>query len=242
MITGVGVYGLSVIAGILSTLSPCVLPLIPILVGTALAAHRYGPVALASGLALSYALAGIFLATIGLAIGLDQVVFRNIAAGLSIVFGLVLVSEQLQASFAEFTSGLSSGGQPLLERISTGSLKGQFLLGCLLGILWSPCVGPTLGAALILASQGKDLMHVSLVMALFGIGAAIPLAALGMMSQKAMMHVKKKLLATGKLGKKLLGALLLLLGFLVITGWDKLFEAWVLTNAPEWLSNLTVSI
>lgn len=242
MITGVGVYGLSVIAGILSTLSPCVLPLIPILVGTALAAHRYGPVALASGLALSYALAGIFLATIGLAIGLDQVVFRNIAAGLSIVFGLVLVSEQLQASFAEFTSGLSSGGQPLLERISTGSLNGQFLLGCLLGILWSPCVGPTLGAALILASQGKDLMHVSLVMALFGIGAAIPLAALGMMSQKAMMHVKKKLLATGKLGKKLLGALLLLLGFLVITGWDKLFEAWVLTNAPEWLSNLTVSI
>ena len=242
MITGVGVYGLSVIAGILSTLSPCVLPLIPILVGTALAAHRYGPVALASGLALSYALAGVFLATIGLAIGLDQVVFRNIAAGLSIVFGLVLISEQLQASFAEFTSGLSSGGQPLLERISTDSLNGQFLLGGLLGILWSPCVGPTLGATLILASQGKDLMHVSLVMALFGIGAAIPLAALGMMSQKAMMHVKKKLLATGKLGKKLLGALLLLLGFLVITGWDKLFEAWVLTNAPEWLSNLTVSI
>ena len=71
MITGVGVYGLSVIAGILSTLSPCVLPLIPILVGTALAAHRYGPVALASGLALSYALAGVFLATIGLAIGFD---------------------------------------------------------------------------------------------------------------------------------------------------------------------------
>jgi cytochrome c-type biogenesis protein len=242
MIVGIGVYGLSIMAGMLSTLSPCTLPLLPILVGTALTAHRYGPVALASGLALAYALAGIFLATIGLAIGLDQVVFRNITAGFLILFGLVLVSEQLQARFAIATAGLGSGGQPLLERLSTDSLSGQFLLGALLGIVWSPCVGPTLGAAIILASQGKDLIHVSAVMALFGVGASIPLVALGMMSHQLMLRFKSKLSATGKMGKKLLGAVLLVLGLFVVTGMDKGFEAWVLTNAPEWLSNLTVSI
>ena len=144
MIVGIGVYGLSVMAGILSTLSPCVLPLIPILVGTALTAHRYGPVALASGLALAYAIAGLFLATVGLMIGLDQVVFRNIAAGLMILFGLVLLSAPLQECFAALTAGLSSSGQPLLERMSADTLTGQFLLGALLGIVWSPCVGPTL--------------------------------------------------------------------------------------------------
>lgn len=242
MIVGFGVYGLSVIAGILSTLSPCVLPLIPILVGAALTTHRYGPLALAAGLALSYAVAGIFLATAGLAIGLDQIVFRNIAAGLSLVFGLVLISERLQLQFAAATAGLSSGGQPLLERISVDSLNGRFLLGALLGIIWSPCIGPTLGAALILASQGKDLAHVFLVMTLFGIGAAIPLVALGSMSQQAVMKMKSKLLVTGKVGKKLLGALLLLLGVLVITGKDKVFEAWAVTNAPQWLNNITISI
>ncbi len=242
MIVGVGVYGLSVLAGILSTLSPCVLPLIPILVGTALTAHRYGPVALAIGLALSYALAGLFLATVGLIIGLDQVVFRNFSAGLLILFGVLLLSERLQERFASVTAGLSSTGQPLLEQMSADTLTGLFLLGALLGIVWSPCVGPTLGSAIILASQGENLVHATAVMALFGVGAAIPLIALGLMSHQAMLRFKSKLSATGKVGKKLLGSLLLLLGLFVVTGMDKFFEAWILTNTPEWLSNLTISI
>jgi cytochrome c-type biogenesis protein len=242
VIVGVGVYGLSVLAGILSTLSPCVLPLIPILVGTALTVHRYGLVALAIGLALSYALAGLFLATMGLIIGLDQVVFRNFSAGLLILFGVLLLSERLQERFASVTAGLNSTGQPLLDRLSADTLTGQFLLGALLGIVWSPCVGPTLGSAIILASQGENLVHATVVMALFGVGAAIPLIALGLMSHQAILRFKSKLSATGKVGKKLLGALLLLLGLFVVTGMDKVFEAWILTNTPEWLTNLTISI
>jgi cytochrome c-type biogenesis protein len=114
--------------------------------------------------------------------------------------------------------------------------------GALLGIVWSPCVGPTLGAAILLASQGENLMHTTAVMALFGLGAAIPLVALGLMSEQAIMHFKSKLLDTGKVGKKLLGAVLLLLGLFVVTGLDKAFEAWILTNAPEWPTSLTISI
>ena len=242
MIVGVSVYGLSVFAGILSTLSPCVLPLIPILVGTALTAHRHVPVALAIGLALSYAITGLFLATVGLAIGLDQVVFRNLSAVLLIVFGLLLLSKRLQEGFASVTAIFSHNGQSFLERVSTDTLSGQFLLGALLGIVWSPCVGPTLGSAIILASQGENLIHATMVMALFGVGAALPLIALGLMSHQAILNYKNKLLVTGKLGKQILGALLLLLGLFIVTGIDKVFEAWILTNAPEWLSNLTVSI
>ena len=101
---------------------------------------------------------------------------------------------------------------------------------------------PTLGAAIILATQGENLMYATVVMNLFGVGAAITLIALGMLSKQALQHYKSKLFATGILGKKLLGALILLLGLFVVTGIDKVFEAWILTNAPEWLSNLTVSI
>ena len=67
---------LALIAGVLSTLSPCVLPLLPILLGAATGEHRYGPVALAGGLALSFVVIGLFVATIGFAIGLDQEIFR----------------------------------------------------------------------------------------------------------------------------------------------------------------------
>jgi cytochrome c-type biogenesis protein len=242
MIVGMGVYGLSILAGMLSTLSPCTLPLIPIILGAALTAHRWGPWALAAGLALAYALTGVLLATVGQMIGLDPVLFRDFGAGLLILFGLVLLSARLQGYFATVTSGLSRGGQAWLERIAADSLRGQFLLGALLGIVWSPCVGPTLGAAIVLAGQGKDLVHVSAVMVLFGVGAALPLVGLGLMSHQALLRFKSRLLATGTLGKKLLGSVLLLLGLTIVTGMDKVFEAWILTHAPVWLSNLTISI
>lgn len=137
---------------------------------------------------------------------------------------------------------MSGAGQPLLERISGDSLAGQFLLGLLLGVVWSPCVGPTLGATITLASQGESLGHAAAVMALFGIGAGLPLIALGTLSHRAMLRFKSKLSATGKTGKTLLGALLLILGLLIVTGYDKALEAWVLTQAPEWLTRLTISI
>lgn len=242
MLAELGVYGFSVVAGLLSTLSPCVLPLVPILVGTALTAHRLGPVVLAFGLALSFTVVGLFLATVGVMVGLDQGIFRTIAAGLLIVFGLILLSGRLQQRFAAATSGLSGAGQPLLERISGDTLTGQFLLGLVLGVVWSPCVGPTLGATMTLASQGENLGHAAVVMALFGIGAGLPLIVLGMLSHQAMMRFKNKLSATGKTGKLLLGTLLLVMGILIITGLDKAFEVWMLAHAPEWLTRLSTSV
>ena len=83
--------GLALIAGLLSTFSPCVLPLVPIVVGTALGQHRLGPVALAAGLALSFVVIGLFVATVGFAAGFDHDVFRAVAAILLIVIGVVLL-------------------------------------------------------------------------------------------------------------------------------------------------------
>lgn len=242
MLSQLGVYGLGLIAGMLSTLSPCVLPLLPILAGTALSTHRYGPLALASGLALSFSIVGILLATVGIVIGLDAGLLRNLAAVLLILFGWVMLSEHMQQLFTELTAGLSSAGQPLLERISADTLTGQLLLGLVLGVVWSPCVGPTLGATITLASQGESLFHAAIIMVLFGIGAAIPLMLLGSISQQTMLRYKTKLSMTGKNGKMILGALLIGVGILIFTGLDKSVEAWALDHSPEWLIRLSISI
>jgi cytochrome c biogenesis protein CcdA len=233
---------LSLAAGALSTLSPCVLPLIPILLGSALAAHAWGPFALASGLALSFAGMGIVLASLGAALGLDPEVFRNAAAVLLIVLALVLLFSRLQEGFAAAVSGLSGAGHALLARISLDGLIGQFMLGVLLGVVWSPCVGPTLGAAITLASQGEDLAQVSLVMLLFGLGAGLPLVLIGVLSRQTLVRVRGRLLATGKLGKQVLGAIMLALGTMILTGADKRIEAWGLDVLPAWLSELTVRL
>ena len=90
-------FGLAWLAGVLSTLSPCVLPLLPLVLGAAASQHRFGPLALAGGLAISFVVIGLFVATIGFGIGLDSDVFRNAAAVMMVLIGIVLVVPNFQA-------------------------------------------------------------------------------------------------------------------------------------------------
>ncbi len=227
------------LAGVLSTLSPCVLPLLPIVLGTAVGEHRLGPAALAGGLALSFVAIGLFIATIGYGIGLDTGFFRNLAALLLIAIGVVLVIPQLQTQFATAAAPISGWTEARFGSFSTGGLKGQFALGLLLGAVWSPCVGPTLGAASLLASQGKDLAQVGLVMTAFGVGAAVPLLVLGLLSREALLRWRSRLMEAGKGGKVLLGGLLVAVGVLILSGLDKRLETLLVEASPAWLTELT---
>ena len=92
-------------------------------------------------------------------------------------------------------------------------LAGQFGLGLLLGAVWSPCVGPTLGAASVLAAKGENLPQVALTMLAFGVGAALPLLLLGILLRRALMRWRSRLLEGGKAGKTALGLILSLSGF-----------------------------
>ena len=223
----------------LSVLSPCVLPFLPIVLGTAASEHRLGPVALAVGLGLSFVTIGLFVATVGFAAGLDTDVFRAISAALLIAVGLVLLVPKLQAQFALATSPVGNWVDERLGGFATSGLWGQFGLGLLLGAVWSPCVGPTLGAASILAAKGENLGQVALTMFAFGLGAALPLMLLGLLSREAMMRWRGRLMEAGKGGKMLLGLLLVAIGLFVATGLDKRLETMLVDASPEWLTNLT---
>lgn len=122
-------YTLALAAGALSTLAPCVLPLIPILAGSALLAHRLGPLALAAGLGLSYAVVGMLLASAGTIAGLGQGTLRVAGAVILIVFGILLLAPGLQTRFAGVAAGFGNAGQGWLARLSPQGLGGQFLVG-----------------------------------------------------------------------------------------------------------------
>jgi len=236
---GPATYALGLLAGVLSILSPCVLPLIPVLVASAVNAHRWGALALGIGLALSFTVVGIFIATLGASLGLDPDTFRSIGAVILALFGLILLLPRLQEGFARAAASLSDSGQQLLSRITLQGLTGQFLVGTVLGVVWSPCVGPTLGAATTLASQGRNLAQIGLLMLIFGIGAAAPLVLLGSLSRAGMVRMRGRLLRTGRYGRQLFGLVMLVLGVLIATGADKPVEAWILDRSPDWLTALT---
>ncbi len=235
----IGTIGFALLAGVLSVLSPCVLPLVPIVLGTAASEHRFGPVALAGGLALSFTAVGLFVATIGFAVGLDAGLFRTAAALLLVGIGMVLMLPRLQARLAVAAGPVGTWTEERFGGFSTTGLSGQFGVGLLLGTVWSPCVGPTLGAASVLAARGENLAAVALTMLAFGVGAALPLLGLGLLSRDALMHWRNRIMAASKGLKGVLGLLLASAGLLILTGLDKRLEAWLVDVSPEWLTALT---
>jgi cytochrome c-type biogenesis protein len=234
-----GTLGLAFLAGALSILSPCVLPLLPIVLGTAATEHRWAPAALAAGLALSFVAIGLFVATLGFAIGLDAGVFRVISAVLLIGIRMLLLVPSLGARFAAAGGPVSNWVEGQFGGFAASGLSGQFVLGLLLGAVWSPCVGPTLGAASILAAKGENLGQVALTMVAFGIGAGLPLILLGLVSREAFTRWRGRLMEAGKGGKALLGGFLVAVGLLVASGLDKRLETLLVDASPAWLTKVT---
>lgn len=226
--------GAAFLAGVLTILSPCILPILPIVLGAASSEHRMGPVALALGLSTGFAVLGLFIATIGFSIGLDPTLFRKSSAVLLLLFGAILLIPAAQRQMQVALAPVGNWANSRSSRVRGNGFAGQFGLGALLGAVWSPCVGPTLGAATLLASQGEGLGQAGIVMLLFGIGISIPLLTLGLAGRQAMARMRGSLGSAAGYGKYLLGFGMVIAGVLVLTGWDKVAEIWFLDHGPAW--------
>lgn len=237
---GLSALPISFAAGILTTLSPCVLPLLPMIIGAATSEHRLGIVALSGGMVLSFTAIGVGLASLGLVVDINPEYFRYAGAILLIVFSLLLMSNLLQEKLSHLTAPLGSSAQNWLSRQSLTGLWGQFIIGLSLGMVWSPCVGPTLGAAISLASQGESLPQVTLIMTLFGLGAIVPMLAIGMVTRQQFTRNREKLMKFAYWSKKVMGVLMFSVAILILTGLDKSLEAYLLEHMPESLMEWSV--
>jgi cytochrome c-type biogenesis protein len=227
------------LAGIFTTLSPCVLPLIPIIMGSALQADRLAPLALTLGFTVSFATIGTLLAVFGFALGIDPAVFRIGAAVLMGIFGLIILVPPLYARFSQVASGLTGGAGDYVGRLNVDGRFGHAGLGALLGLVWTPCAGPTLGAAIGMASQSGQLATAIAVMLVFSLGAAVPLLVLSYGSRTAVMGRRTQLVRIAKWGKPIMGVALVAVSLLALTGFDKTVEAIINANTPDWVVDMT---
>jgi cytochrome c biogenesis protein CcdA len=232
----VGACVLGFAAGALSAFSPCVLPLLPLVLAGAVERHRLGPLVLAAGLAASATVVGFAVALLGFA--LDRDLVRVLAGGLLVLVGLVLLIARLDVAVARAAAPIAAGAAALLARLGPGGLAGQFVVGALLGALWTPCGGPTLGAAIGLAAQRRSLGAAAAVMAAYSLGAVVPVLLLAYGSRRLAAR-PDRLVLVARLGKPAVGVALVLLGMLSVTGGDKVLETRVLDAMPAWLVDLT---
>lgn len=222
---------LSLAAGSLTTLSPCVFPLLPLVVGGALQGHRAAPIAMGVGMATSFALIGLLVGTLGDAIGLTGDGVRSAGGVLMLAFGLVMLVPALDARFSRLMTPLATSAQSAGSHLNGSSLIGALALGGLLGLVWSPCSGPLLGVALALVATEGGAGRGALILGLFGIGAAVPLVAAAYASRAGFSRVRGWVVGHSGRLKQVFGFALLALGLAIITGYDKQIEA----RVNDWL-------
>lgn len=229
------------LAGLLTLINPCVLPVIPIVLASALQAGRHGPLAVAAGMSLSFITLGMLVATVGHSIGLTETLLSQIGAVLMMIFGLVLLVPQLNERFATATAGIGSSADDQLNKMSHTSMKGQFFGGMLLGAVWSPCVGPTLGGAISLASQGQNLLWVFAIMTSFALGVSSVILLLGYGTREAIRSRQQQLRGLAERAKPILGITFLLVGLMIFFKFHYVIEAWLVDVLPDWFQDLSTT-
>lgn len=229
-------------AGLLTLINPCVVPVLPIVIAGALQANRAGPLAMAAGLSLSFVLLGVGITAFGHAVGLTIDTISRVGAVLMVLFGLALLLPQGAALLQTATAGLSARADARIDGLDRASLGGQFAAGLLLGAVWSPCIGPTLGGAISLASQGENLGWATLIMLFFALGVSTLILGLAYGTRGAITRHNATLRALAIRARPILGATFIAVGLGLFFNIHHLIEAWALQAMPAWLVDLSVSI
>jgi len=231
---------LSVVAGALTTLSPCVFPLLPVILGGAVQRHRAAPLAMGAGMAITFTLIGLLVGGLGGALSLAPDDVRRVGAWLLVVFGVVMLVPPFERRFSNLMTPLASSANAAGARLDNGALASAFALGGLLGLVWSPCAGPLLGSTLALVATAGGAPRGALLLGLFGLGAALPLVGAAYASRAGFGRMRAWMLAHGGAAKRVMGGLLSLVGVLILAGGDHAIEAWVNDRLPDaWLTLTT---
>ena len=230
------------VAGLLTLINPCVLPLLPIVIAAAFQNSRLGPLALAAGLIISFAVVGVSVTAFGHLVSIDADTVNRAAAVAMMGFGVVLLVPGAQTMLATLAAPLASRANSRLDARERAGVAGQLGVGILLGAVWSPCIGPTLGGAIGLAASGEHLGQAAVTMLVFGAGVSTVLIALAYGSRQAVSARRERLAAWMPWAKPLMGVTLLVVGTAILFHIDRMIEGWLLDQMPVWLQDLSVSV
>lgn len=222
------------ISGILTTLTPCVLPILPVVLSSGIDGNKKRIKGFILGLIFSFVIISLSLATIVRVFGVPADIVRLFAVWLLIFFGISLVFpiiwEKVQLWIERYWRF-----QPVQKEGS--GFGGGFITGISLGIVWTPCIGPIIATVATLAAVGSFSISMIFILLAYGVGAGIALyyIALGgsAISQK-LTFIKNK----NKEIRQILGIIILATALFIWSGTDRLFQAWTLSNLPDFWTQL----
>ena len=223
---------LALLAGLFTIASPCVLPMMPILLGTSVErSDRTRPLFVIAGFILTFASFALLLGAVSHAVHLAQQALRDTATAMLALFGLLRLwprpFEWLMARLP-WPSAVGAGAN------GPGSGNaGGFVLGMSLGAVWTPCAGPVLASILVLVVKAQDLQWSALLLALYAVGAAIPMLAV-IYGGQAMVRQSRLLARHAQRLQQVFGVLVILTAIAIYLQYDTIVYAALSSFLPSW--------
>ncbi len=223
------------IGGIITVLSPCILPLLPIILTSSAAGDKKRPLGIVTGFIASFTFFTLFLSAIVQATGIPANSLRNISVVILIIFGLTLIvppiQEQIEKLFTYF-----SRFAPNSQNIT--GFGGGLIIGASLGLLWTPCVGPILASVISLAISDEVTGSALAITLAYSIGTSLPMFLIIRGGQKALQKVPWLVRNSGRI-QKIFSVLMILTAFAIYANIDRKFQTWFLNTFPHYGAGLT---
>lgn len=217
------------ISGILTVFSPCVLPILPIILASGIDGNTRRIKGVITGLVISFTIASLLLATLVRVLGIPADTVRILAVGLLVVFGIGLVFPVLWDK-VQYWIEKYWRFQPV--RSQGGGFWGGFLTGTSLGIVWTPCIGPVVAAMATLAAVSSFSLTMALVIFAYALGTAVPLYFIAKGGSAASAKLTFFKTENQKI-RQVFGLIILGTALFIWTGADRVLQAWTLANLPQ---------
>lgn len=227
--------GFSFLAGVVTILSPCILPILPIVLSSSIGGGKRRPFGVVIGFILSFTFFTLLLTSLVRSIGISPETLRSISIIIILIFGISLLLPNFQLLLERLFTKLSS----LTPNTSGKSgFSGGLLIGVSVGLLWTPCVGPILGSVIALAITGTVTGTALLVTLSYSAGTAIPMLAIVFGGRQLLTRVPWLLKNTAKI-QKVFGVVMILTAIAIYFNIDRNFQAYILDKFPNYGVGLT---
>jgi cytochrome c biogenesis protein CcdA len=232
---------LALFAGMVTIGGPCILPLLPIILGTSTTRqHRLRPVTIVLGFTVAFTAFAVIFSVFGSLLGLSPQTWRYVGSILIGLFGLMMLFPRFQAAifarFEKFGARLRPGAQ-----VNKGGLLSGFILGLSLGVIWTPCAGPVLGSILTLIAAKQNLLGAGALLFAFALGAGIPMLLIAYGGQMATEKVRSLNHYTAII-QKVFGVIILLVAIGIATNTDVIVQSYLLEHFPGLFVGLKLNI
>lgn len=225
------------LAGIVTILSPCILPILPIILASSASdvKSRQKPYGIIVGFVLSFTFFTLFLSSIVKQFGIPADSLRNFSVIVIVVFGASLVIPRFQLFLESLFAHLANH---LPSTVGKTGFSGGVLIGLSLGLLWTPCVGPILASVISLAITGTVTTDAFLITLAYSLGTAIPMYLVIISGQTLFTKIPWLLANTSKI-QKIFGVVMILISFAIYHGYDRNFQTYILSKYPSYGAGLT---